>query len=194
MNRRFGRDRRKKTKEQETFHMKKFVSILAAAICCMAVLAGCGSKGGESSSAPAGAEMKDGQTVQTVVDQIATEIGVAMPSDVDENFLRDMCYIPTEDMTEYAGKIAIVNTSADNVIAVKAAEGKLESVKAGLEKRLEDVQKSFEMYLPEQYEKAKKGQVITKGDYAFLLILGESAESADEDLKKATGIIDAAFA
>lgn len=172
--------------------MKKWMTLLAAAICCGALLTGCGSKGGDSSGA-ASPEMKDGQTVQTVVDQIAAEIGVAMPSDVDENFLKDICYISPEDTVEYAGKIAIVNTSSDNVIAVRAAQGKVDAVKDGLQKRLEDVRKSFEMYLPEQYEKAQKGQVIVKGDYAFLLILGESGESADADMEKAVGIINNAF-
>lgn len=172
--------------------MKKWMALLAAAICCGALLTGCGSKDGNASDVAA-SEMKEGQTVQTVVDQIAAEVGVAMPADVDENFLKDICYIPTEDIQAYAGKIAIVNTSADNVIAVQAVEGKVDAVKDGLQKRLEDVQKSFEQYLPEQYEKAQKGKVIVKGNYAFLLILGESGESADTDMEKAVSIIDNAF-
>lgn len=175
--------------------MKKLMTIFTAAICCLALFAGCGAAKDEAGSSPAaGPEMKEGQTVQTVVDQIATEVGVAMPSDVDDNFLRDMCYIAPEDTDAYAGKIAIVNTSADNVIAVQAKEGKIDAVKEGLEKRLGDVQKSFEQYLPEQYEKAKKGRVIVRGNYVFLLVLGETAESADDDMGKAEEIINRAFA
>lgn len=174
--------------------MKKMTAILAAAVCCVSLLAGCGSKGENGGASAKGSEMKEGQTVQTVVEQIATDVGVAMPSEVDENFLQDICYVPMDDVEEFAGQIAIVNTSADNVIAVKAKEGKIGAVKEGLEKRLGDVQKSFEMYLPEQYEKAKKGQVIVKGDYAFLLVLGESGETADADMEKAVAIINSAFA
>lgn len=173
--------------------MKKWMTVLTAVFCCGALLTGCGSKGSNSSASAANPEMKEGQTVQTVVEQIAAEVGVAMPSDVDESFLKDICYISPEDVQEYAGKIAIVNTSADNVIAVRAADGRVNAVKEGLQKRLEDVRKSFEMYLPEQYEKAQKGQVVVKGNYAFLLILGESGESADADMAKAVGIIDNAF-
>ena len=60
-------------------------------------------------------------------------------------------------------------------------------------KRLEDVQESFEQYLPEQYEKAKKGQILIKGNYAFFLIIGESSETMDQDMEKAISIINEAF-
>ena len=94
---------------------------------------------------------------------------------------------------DYAGKITFVNVSSDNVIAVKAKEGQIDTVKAGLTKRLEDVQESFEQYLPEQYEKAKKGQILIKGNYAFFLIIGESSETMDQDMEKAISIINEAF-
>lgn len=168
---------------------KKAIAMLAAAVCVIGVFAGCGSKGGA-----AGTEtMKEGQTVQTVVDRIAEEVGVAMPAPVDDAALENLMYIKPEDAEAYAGSIAMVMTSADNVVAVQAKEGKIDTVKAGLEKRLEDVRKSFENYLPEQSDKAQKGQVIVKGNYAFLLIVGEMDETLDADMEKAVKIINDAF-
>ena len=171
--------------------MKKLLTILSVAVCCIILLSACGSKDGKTPSGSASPELKEGQSLQAIVDRIDTEIGIAMPS--DDSVLTDICYIPMDAVEAYAGKITFVNVSSDNVVAVKAKEGQIETVKAGLTKRLEDVQKSFEEYLPEQYEKAKKGQVLVKGNYAFFLILGESFDTMDQDMEKAVSIINEAF-
>ena len=173
--------------------MKKLLTLLSIAVCCITFLSACGSKDGKSPSGSASAELKEGQSLQAIIDRIDTEVGISMPSDVDDNVLTDICYIPMDAVEDYAGKITFVNVSSDNVIAVKAKEGQIDTVKAGLTKRLEDVQESFEQYLPEQYEKAKKGQILIKGNYAFFLIIGESSETMDQDMEKAISIINEAF-
>lgn len=167
--------------------MKKLFVLFLAAACCVGTLAGCGAK------PAAGAEMIDGQSVQTVVDTIANDVGMQMPADVDDELLKSMFYIDRADTEEYYGKMAMTMTSADNVVAVKAKQGKGEAVKTSLEKRLSDVQKSFEQYLPDQYEKAMKGQVIQKGDYVFLAIIGLDSTTYDADMAKVNEIINAAF-
>lgn len=167
--------------------MKKLMVSLLTAVCCIGVLAGCGGK------AAAGEEMTDGQSVQTVVDTITNDVGMQMPADVDDELLKSMFYIDRADTEEYYGKMAMTMTSADNVVAVKAKPGKSAAVKASLEKRLSDVQKSFEQYLPDQYEKSMKGQVIEKGDYVFLVIIGLDSTTYDADMTKANEIIAAAF-
>lgn len=171
--------------------MKKCLLLVMAMVCAAAVFAGCAKK--DAASSPSGPQMKDGQSVQTVVDRINTEIGIAMAADIEDSILKDVFYIDPVDVQAYAGKFAMVNTSADNVVAVQANPGGADAVKEALEKRLTDVQKSFEMYLPEQYAKSQKGQVIVKGDYVFLLILGESDETFDRDMEKAVSIINDAF-
>lgn len=173
--------------------MKKLLTILSVAVCCIAFFSACGSKDSTAPSGSGSAELKEGQSLQAIIDRIDTEVGIAMPSDVDDNVLTDICYVPMDAVEDYAGKITFVNVSSDNVVAVKAKEGQVDTVKAGLSKRLEDVQKSFEQYLPEQYEKAKKGQVLVKGNYVFFLILGESVETMDQDMEKAVSIINEAF-
>ena len=84
-------------------------------------------------------------------------------------------------------------TSADNVVAIKAKPDKKQTVVDGLTKRLEDVRNSFAQYLPDQSEKAQKGQVIEKGDYVFLLILGSDVEKFDAEMENAVKIINEAF-
>ena len=117
--------------------MKKLIGLLAAAVLCTGLLAGCGSK----DAAGASMEMKEGQSVQTVVDQIAEDIGIAMAAPIDDEMLKQLFYIDPSDAQAYYGQISMANVSADNVVAIQAAPDKKDAVVEGLNKRLEDVQK-----------------------------------------------------
>ena len=66
--------------------MKKLIGLLAAAVLCTGLLSGCGSK----DAAGASMEMKEGQSVQTVVDQIAEDIGIAMAAPIDDEMLKQL--------------------------------------------------------------------------------------------------------
>ena len=167
---------------------KNFGVIFLVAVCCLGIFVGCSKT--ESAS---GTAMKEGESVQTVVDRIAEEVGIQMPADVDDGILKDIFYLDTDQVEEYAGKMSITMTSADNLLAVKAKAGEQETVREALEKRLSDVQNAFAQYLPEQSEKAQKGQVVQHGDYLFLVIIGESSETFDSDMEQALKIIDDAF-
>ena len=170
--------------------MKKMITMISAVLCCALLATGCSSKNAASGG---GVKMKEGQTVQTVTDQIIDAVGITMGAPLDDMLLKDLYYVDPADVESYAGQMSMANVSADVIVGVQAKDGKIDAVKESLEKRLTDVRKSFEQYLPEQYEKAQKGQVIVKGNYAFLLVLGESTETYDADMKKATELIDAAF-
>ena len=103
--------------------MKKSVTLFLAAILCLGLFAGCGKD--TSSSGDGSAQMKDGESVQTVVDKIVDEIGMQMPSDIDDGIYKDLFYIDTAaDCEEYYGKMAMTMTSADNVVAIKAKPDK----------------------------------------------------------------------
>ena len=169
--------------------MKKLIKVMGI-LCLSAVLYACGSS---AQTPSATMEMKSGESVHSVVTRINDEIGIAMPADVDDTALKEVFYVNPADVEAYAGKFAMVMTSSDNVVAVKAKEGKAEDVASALERRLEDVKNSFEQYLPEQFAKAEKGAVIRKGDYVFLLIVGQLDDTIDQDYDKAKKIIDEAF-
>lgn len=145
-----------------------FAALLAAALLLTA--AACGQK------TPAAPTLKEGVTLQNVVDGIGEEIGITMPAEVDESILKDLIGIDPADVEEYAGYVTMVMVSADNLIAVKAKEGKVETVQNALATRQEMVIKSFEQYLPSELDKSKAGKVITIGDYVFLVILGRMEE------------------
>ena len=87
----------------------------------------------------------------------------------------------------------MVNVSSDVVLAVKAKAGQVDAVKAALEARRDAVAASFEMYLPDQYEKALAGRVVTKGDYALLVIGGDGQRVVDEGVEAVYAEIDKAI-
>ena len=68
--------------------MKKSVTLFLAAILCWGLFAGCGKD--TSSSGDGSAQMKDGESVQTVVDKIVDEIGMQMPSDIDDGIYKEL--------------------------------------------------------------------------------------------------------
>lgn len=179
--------------------MKKFskvlLTLLAVTIVSTSFVA-CSSKTetpGTSGQTTAGVTLTEGTTPQTIIDKIAEEIGIQMPSPIDDATLSDMFYISSDMVEEYYGLMSMTMTSSDNLVAIKAADGKLEDVVSGLEKRKEDVINSFAQYLPDQYEKAQAGKVITKGDYAFLVIIGDYEKGFDKEMAKAEEIIGSFF-
>lgn len=179
--------------------MKKFskllITLLAVTIVSTSFVA-CSSKPDTSTStgqATAGTTLTEGTTLETIVNKITEDIGMQMPAPLDDVLLNDMFYITSDMIEEYYGSLAMTMTSADNVVAVKAAPGKIAEVVAGLEKRKEDVIASFSQYLPDQHEKAQAGKVITKGDYAFLIIIGDYEKGFDKEMEKAEEIINGFF-
>lgn len=163
--------------------MKKTVFFLCFVL-LVSLLAGCSSNESVSTT----------MTTKEMSDKIQESFPLAMPGEVDNDMLRDLFYVNTDLVEEHTSVMSFANISADNLVIVKAQSGKASEVAEGLNKRLEDVRASFERYLPDQYDKAKAGKVITKGDYVFLVILGgEDSENFAEDMVSVEGLIDGFF-
>ena len=96
-----------------------------------------------------------------------------MPMEVDETTLKDKFGITTDMVTDYKGEIAGMMTNCDMLLIVKAADGKLEDVKAALEKAKDDQTAQFEMYgVMGNIERTQAAKVVTNGDYAALIMVG----------------------
>ncbi|MGL4345342.1 MAG: DUF4358 domain-containing protein [Cellulosilyticaceae bacterium] len=170
--------------------MKKLFICLFALSLVVSSLVGCSSTPNPSTN---GVILNEGATLQAIVDQINQDIGIQMPGPVDETLLADMFHLTPDMVEDYYGLFGMTMTTADNVLAVKAAPGKIADVISALEQRKEDVVTSFAQYLPDQHEKAQAGKVIQKGDYAFLLILGDYEKGYDNEMAKAETIINSYF-
>ena len=163
--------------------MKKIISVIMAAILSMSLLTACGG----------GKEVTASYDVNEVLTTITDAVPLAMPGEVTEEYLTIMMGLDMADVANYAGQMAMVNVSADCVIVIEAAEGKIDTVKAALENTKQSIVNSFELYLPDQYEKAQAGRVVVKGNYAVLAIAGDNETIADKGAEEAYKAVDAAI-
>lgn len=173
--------------------MKKLLLCLLTLSLAFTSLVGCTNNNATAPGTDNAFVLQEGTTLETIVNDINTQIGMQMPGPVDDTLLVDMFHLSPEIVEEYFGLFGMTMTTADNVIAVKAVPGKIDEVVAGLEQRKEDVISSFSQYLPDQHEKAQAGKVIQKGDYAFLIIIGDYEKGYDNEMAKAEEIINSYF-
>lgn len=168
--------------------MRRPLAIFLAVTMLVGVSAGCTKK--------KVAGIKEDVTLQDIVDTVAGEFGdwyVQMPSVLDETELREIYNIDPAIVEEFAGDFSMTMTSADNFVAIKAKEGKAEEIRQALENRRAQIQQTFEQYLPGPLEVAKAGKVLVKGDYVFLIMLGNPEVGAATEIARAEKIINSFF-
>lgn len=167
--------------------LKRIFSAALAAALLLAMTACGGSK------EPPVPTLKEGVTLQQVIDQVNESYPVAMSAAVDETVLTDLLGISADDVEEYAGYITMVMVSADNLIGIKAKPDKVETVQKALESQRDTVIQTFEQYLPAQLDKAKAGKVVTIGNYVFLLIVGNTDKDLSAEIAGAEELIRGNF-
>ncbi len=178
--------------------MKKILSVILCLLLACSLLTACGSKPGEESGDSTVTEAAD-LNLADVVAAIETVAPVAMAQELSpavegsNDFMTDLFGFDMSTVEDYYGKTTMVNVSSDVIMVVKAAPGQIDAVKATLEARRDAVAASFEMYLPDQYEKALAGRVVTKGDYALLVIGGDGQRVTDEGVEAVYAEIDEAI-
>ncbi len=110
-------------------------------------------------------------TTQEVVDAILAVMPVQGPITLDDQYLTFLGF-DLASIEEYAGAISGMNLSADDVIVIRAVDGKVDEIVEHLVKRRTDRAESFENYLMNQYEKALAGKIFVKGNDVILTIVG----------------------
>ncbi len=91
--------------------------------------------------------------------------------------------ISADQLEEYAFSISLINVRAYAVGVFKPAEGQEDAVKAALEDYLVNIRKSFEQYLADQYEVAKKGKVEVLPSGELLLVMCKDSGDVMSTLK-----------
>lgn len=154
--------------------MKKLITL---ALISMIAFAGC-------SSTPENIEntLKEDATLESIYTAVdakfkethGEDFGVVpMEMPVDKVYLSDFAGIDETMVEEVFGNTAGSMTNSDTFFGVKAVEGQTDAVKAGLEKRIKDIEAQFEMYpVSGSYDRALAGEVYQKGDYLFLIVVG----------------------
>ena len=153
--------------------MKKIISVLLAAVMMTSLLAGCGSK-------------EVDVDVKALVEEITTSVELPMGAMADDDTASQIFYLNLEeDVEQYGIYFTMINVSSANIAVVKAKEGKAENVKESLEKRKADMERSFEQYLPDQYEAAKNATVEVRGNYVIMVMLSEGKEDVQKIIDEA---------
>ena len=139
--------------------MKKILAMMMALVSLAVVLTACNNNGGQSSNTnnSSQSQAKD-VDLKAVADQIDQEIGIAMKQEVDADILEAVYGITPEDYEEAAVYITMINVKTNNVVLVKAKEGKvvvldnyvalfiLEDVVNGQKTPAESVQRAEEIF------------------------------------------------
>ncbi len=191
-------------------NMKKFIALLLCLMMAVSLLTACGNKTenngdnsesvSESVSEPVSEEpAAPGLNLKDVMATIETAAPVAMSMELGAEFegtdayMTDLFGIDLSLVEEWYGKVTQVNTSSDVILLIKAVPGQVEAVKAALEAARDSRAANCEMYLESEFIKASNGRVVTKGDYAILVIAGDSTRIMDGEVDAVYTEIDEAI-
>ncbi|MEG2290962.1 MAG: DUF4358 domain-containing protein [Clostridium sp.] len=160
--------------------MKKIILSLVATLMIAATVMGCSSK--ESTSGDA----KDVKTVD-IVNKITTEIEVSKLGPVEGELAKEQYHLNLDDIEEFSIENGMINTGLESIAVVKAKDGKVDSVKASLEKVIED--KKAAAFYPGEAEAVESSELKIVGNYVGLFIIPDY-EEGQKNSEKAASIFE----
>lgn len=159
---------------------KKLLGVLLSGILVLG-LAGCGEKADGGS-----ANEEVNVPVEEIGNKILEELEFGAMIELDDETLLQFYELDASILEEYDANIPMMNVTTQEYSVFKVKDEKdAETVKNAIDKRAEAVQKSFEQYLPDQYENAKNYYVDVNGKYLVFVI--------HTDVEEAKGIFQGYF-
>lgn len=141
---------------------------LAAGLALLLALAGCGKEQKEQLTA--------GQIAEKLAEQAAAQ-GLESAADYAEVFYG----MDFDKIEEFEVLSPMMNVKASEIAVFRLKdEDDAAQVQKALEQRAQDVQSSFELYLEDQYEIAKKAEIRVQGNTLCLIIDENAADLAAE--------------
>lgn len=116
----------------------------------------------------------------SVLNSVWTDISKnEMPAliDLDSDTLSAVYGISSSDLEAYICKMPMMATHATEFFIAKVKDGKMDTVKAAVEKRQDDLEQQWSQYLPEQLELVKNYKLVTNGNY-ILFAVSEHVDAA----------------
>lgn len=98
-------------------------------------------------------------------------------TELDDSLLSSLYGINASDLVSYKCFMPLMGVHATEFFVAEVKDGKMDTVKAGVEKRQADLDTQWSQYLPEQYELVKNYKLVTNGNY-ILFAIGEQADQA----------------
>ena len=157
--------------------MKKILVSTLIAIMVGATLTGCGNSGNGNNSIQQGQQTS--LSAKEIVEKLGEEELFMMQMMVEDEMAQEVYNLNLDDVVVVPG----ITAQQDEIIVVKAKEGKVDDVKASLEEHLKDLL-SQRLY-PTYMEAAEEAKVEVNGDLVSLFILdSEIKESVEEQYYK----------
>ena len=106
-----------------------------------------------------------------------SQLDIPSLSDVDAETLSALYGISTDDLVSYVCKMPAISVQATEFFIAEVKDGKMDTVKAGVESRQAALVQQWSQYLPEQLELVENYQLVTSGNY-ILFAISEQADAA----------------
>jgi len=144
--------------------LKKNIFILALTIVLSVVLGACSSSNKE-------ATVESNLTPKQMIDEILSKIEQPSLMEVEPDMVGELYHLDPALLEDYSIRMPMMNTKSNEIAILKVKDVKdIPTVEAGIKERAKDIQKTFEQYLPDQYEHAQNYKLIQKGNYMLFVI------------------------
>lgn len=153
---------------------KRLLGLVLASIMVLGLTA-CGEKTEET---PGNEEVN--VKVEEITQKVTEKLEYGSMIKLDDETLQQFYGLDASILEEYDANVPMMNVTTQEHSVFKVKDVKdMEKVMAAIEKRAGDVQKSFEQYLPDQYENAKNYYAESNGKYAIFIIHENSADAKE---------------
>lgn len=144
-------------------HKKNWLVLLG--ILVVLGLAGCGNSETETE------EPVESKTLEEVYTQMIEEAELPEMLRLEDDYITNYYGAELDTLEEYVFAVPEDALLAETIIMVKMKEGEsTDAVKKLLENLIKQKKLELENYLPEQYKIVEKSEIVTTGDYIYLLI------------------------
>ncbi|MEG2353203.1 MAG: DUF4358 domain-containing protein [Clostridium sp.] len=145
--------------------MKKIMTVFLA-IATIFTLVGCGTSKNEVKDVP----------TKDLLEAVAAKVEVKLVPPFEGENIEEIYGLKASDYDELEIRKSPINVQANEIIIVKAKEGKVDAVKKSLEDHGKAVEQQWATYLPDQHEVTKARIINTMGNYAYLIIDGNAKD------------------
>jgi len=168
--------------------MKKIIALSLSVLMSLSLLTACGG-GAEEPVVEKTPEELTELFVTSITDAREADYNDAFPiltnTAEDAQYLFPVLGFEPADTTSAAVSISQMMVHAYGVAAIRPAEGKAETVLAGLQGFIDLQKMNFEMYLPDQYDIACNAKLETLEDGTILMVMSENQDQIFDSIKAA---------